>query len=65
MLFTKMSSVILRFSFKMTFLFGTGKHSYLKEIFLVFAALLFAGVKEEQFEDLCIPFPTVPFNCVC
>lgn len=49
----------------MTFLFGTGKHSYLKEIFLVFAALLFAGVKEEQFEDLYIPFPTVPFNCVC
>lgn len=57
-----MSSDILRFSLKMTLLFGTGKHSYLKEIFLVFAALLFAGVKEEQFEYLCIPFPKVPVS---
>lgn len=54
-----MSSNILRFSFtQMAFIFGTVKHSYLKEIFLGFAALLFGGVKEEQFEYLCIPFPT-------
>lgn len=56
-----MRSNILRFSFtQMTFIFGTGKHSYLKEIFLVFAALLFAGVKAEEFEYLCLRFPTIP-----
>lgn len=59
-----MSCNILRFSFThMTFIFGTSKHSYLKEFFLGFAALsLFPGVKEEQLEYFCIPFPTVPLE---
>lgn len=47
----------------LAFILGTGKHSYLKEFLGFFSALVrFPGVKEEQFEYLCIPSSTDPFQ---